>query len=249
MVKSALIYPWHNDEKEVNLTGAYYYYDNSVFYVCEDFHLNISACNGYNVSSIEIDLTHSNNQCITADAITFFYYKDNGDVHDHNEEPPLQVPIQLSDPLNYTAILNLDPIIPACSSAAVKFRICFKERDCFGEVYNVDIKIPANPPCTNTLTFVNDEITGVKKILNYDIYQGEDKLGVIHVNYNSNDTVPIITYRIINVINSSETLVETDSRDTALNILQTSSLPAGLYILQKLENGSPIYSEKISIGF
>jgi hypothetical protein len=43
--------------------------------------------------------------------------------------------------------------------------------------------------------------------------------------------------------------IEADTKSSALQLLSNSDNESGLYFLQKLVDGIPVYSEKISLGY
>jgi hypothetical protein len=233
MVKSNKIYNNQPDNYEY-LTGVEHIGD----LYCQKMELNISACNGNSISSIEISFSN-NPACLNN---TFKIYKGDGETISENGFNPDN---------GESGTLNINPPIPACSSRAVTFYLCGPSCMIFSSplTSNVIFHMGGDPECNRNMVFQYDFVVDDQKVdNNYGDIGNTNYFGKLFVRVNATESNNL-SYRIINVLSTTSISGIIQSRDELDEVINNLTLTPGLYLIQILENGKIVAQDKLAVGY
>ncbi len=213
---------------------------------CQRVELNIRACNGNDISQLEITFDETSDDCYDDD---FYIYRDIG-----GGEAVLcdQDGQDYFDPEIETGVVCLNPAIEACSTEKVVFYICSEHN------YNCDanedlVSISTGPNCEKEMTFYWDYIVPVPIIESGSDRDDFSFLNDVQNQDNKNTYLSNkIEYKIINILTNdvktkmSKNQIENKSNST---VVENLNLSPGLYLLQIYNNKILIKQRKILIGY
>lgn len=208
------------------------------YWECQEMNLNVCACNGNNITQIDIRLPYDlNNPCLS----NLFRF---ALLHDDVQHTVEYLSPAFNPNQNQFTTINIEPPILSGFCRVLKIWICSPSLPCSG-MNNIDITFQIfNENCIRTMTFHFDRPLGVDWIYKNNLkYIESSFLSDFNKSHsNSND---LIQYKILNVLNHEIESGNLSKKDDFNNLQNNLNIQPGLYLIQLIKDNNVIRQYKI----